>query len=100
MCIRDRYQAGIRWYGFAQPAGQGQVKHRRFIDDQGVDRQRVVGMVAEAAWVRGDTEQSVYRVRLAWQQRLQRGRQGAVTVAQRIKDARCGLAGRGGQCEA
>ena len=47
--VSQQDNAGVVGYGFDQAGRQRQVEHRRFIDDQGIDRQPVAGVVTEAA---------------------------------------------------
>src|SRR5690606_789553 len=57
--VADEDEAGVVGDGVDELGHQGQVDHRGFVDDDHVERQRVVGVVAEAGAVGDGAEQAV-----------------------------------------
>ena len=57
--IAEQHQARAVGDGFDQLGHQRQVDHRGFVDDDHVERQRVVGVVAEARAVGNGAEQAM-----------------------------------------
>ncbi len=103
VAVAEQDQPRTVGYGFHQLAHQRQVDHRRFIDHDHVERQRVVGIVAKARAVRNGAEQAVQCARRVRQRLAQRGID-AVDIgkpcrrgAQAFGHALGGAAGRGGQ---
>ena len=51
--VADQHHARPRRHGLQQPVHQHDIDHRRFIDDEQVDVERVLAVAAEAADGRG-----------------------------------------------
>ena len=86
-------------HGLDQLGGERQVQHRRLVDDEEVDRQRIARVVAELVGVGQHAQQAVNGERLRGQALAQVGGQVSGGVADRFQHPRGGLAGRGRQAD-
>ncbi len=86
-------------HGLDELGRERQVQHRRLVDDEEIDRQRVAGVVAEIAGAGQHAQQAMNRERLGGQTLAQVGGQVNGGVADRFQHPRGGLPGGGGQAD-
>ena len=98
--VAEQHQAGGGRQGVDQAGGEREVEHRGLVDHQHVHRQRVVGVMTEAAGLGGDAEQAMHGVGLGGQAGGERRGQRLRALAQGLEHARGGLAGGRGERDA
>ena len=100
--VAQQHQARAGWQGVEQVSHHFQVDHRRFIDHQHVQRQRVACMVAKVPRAGAAAEQTVHSADFSGDLITYFGAdlQALDLLANRLRQARSSLAGRRGQADA